>query len=62
MRHAEGCFGKLLLGEDPAEPLLQMRGGGRPPALPAAPGLGVVVDETRLAPHAVRQWKIGETR
>ena len=61
MRHAEGCFGKLLLEEDPAEPLLQMRGGGRPPALPESPGLGVVVNEARLTPHVAKRWTIPKT-
>ena len=41
VKYAEGCFGLLLLREDPAEPLLQFGFGGRPPALPPGPGLGV---------------------
>ena len=57
MRHAEGCFGKLLLAEDPAKPLLQMRRGGRPPLLPPAPGMGVTVDRDLLARHSVRHWQ-----
>ncbi len=57
MRHAEGCFGKLLLTEDPAAPLLQMRGGGRPPRLPAAPGLGVRIDPEIIAKHRVDHWQ-----
>jgi muconate cycloisomerase len=60
LRHAEGCFGKLLLEEDPAEPLLQMTGGGRPPAKPAGPGLGVTVNEERLSHHVTRRWAIPE--
>lgn len=56
MRHAEGCFGKLLLAEDPASPLLQMRLGGRPPRLPGAPGLGVTVDPDVIATHRTRNW------
>lgn len=56
MRHAEGCFGKLLLAEDPAAPLLQMRLGGRPPRLPGAPGLGVSVDPDAIATHRTRNW------
>jgi L-alanine-DL-glutamate epimerase-like enolase superfamily enzyme len=58
MRHAEGCFGKLLLEEDPAEPLLQMKGGGRPPALPKAHGLGVIINEDRLATHVTAHWPV----
>ncbi len=51
--HAEGCFGRLLLGEDPAEPLLQFRPGGRPPPFPIHPGLGVTVQEGVLKRYAV---------
>lgn len=57
MRHAEGCFGKLLLAEDPASPLLQMRGGGRPPRLPASPGLGVTIDPEIIAKYRVGHWQ-----
>ena len=46
--YAEGCFGRLLLREDPAEPMLMFRPGGRPPHLPDAPGLGVAVNEKTL--------------
>jgi muconate cycloisomerase len=45
---AEGCFGHLLLREDPVEPVLQFGYGGRPPTRPAGPGFGVTVDEERL--------------
>jgi L-alanine-DL-glutamate epimerase-like enolase superfamily enzyme len=58
MRHAEGCFGKLLLNEDPVSPLLQMTRGGRPPACPAGPGLGVSVSEEQLTPHVTRHWSV----
>lgn len=57
MRHAEGCFGTLLLREDPAEPRVQMALGGAPPALPEGPGLGAVVNEERLAPWVSRHWR-----
>jgi muconate cycloisomerase len=60
MRHAEGCFGKLLLAEDPAFPLLQMRGGGRPPGLPASPGLGINIDPEIIAKHRIGHWKSGD--
>jgi L-Ala-D/L-Glu epimerase len=59
MRHAEGCFGRLLLAVDPASPLLQMRGGGRPPHLPASAGLGVDVDSAILAAHRAGHWQFG---
>jgi muconate cycloisomerase len=53
VRYAEACFGRLLLAEDPAAPLMQFRRGGRPPLLPSEPGLGVAVDESCLARHRV---------
>ncbi|MCP5532801.1 MAG: hypothetical protein H7A49_10880 [Akkermansiaceae bacterium] len=56
MRHAEGCFGKLLLAEDPASPLLQMRLGGNPPRLPDSPGLGVTVDPALISVHRQGHW------
>ena len=46
--YAEGCFGQRLLNQDPASPLLQFGYGGRPPALPTGPGLGVIIDEFLL--------------
>ncbi|MHC4947119.1 MAG: mandelate racemase/muconate lactonizing enzyme family protein [Planctomycetota bacterium] len=46
--YAEGCFGHLLLREDPGHPVLQFGYGGRPPARPEAPGLGVTLDEAVL--------------
>lgn len=61
LRHAEGCFGKLLLAEDPAEPLIQMKRGGRPPAQPTTPGLGVTINEERLAPYITNRWSIPKT-
>lgn len=51
--HAEGCFGRLLLGKDPAEPLLQFRPGGRPPPFPPQAGLGITVQEELLRRYAV---------
>jgi L-Ala-D/L-Glu epimerase len=38
VRYAEGCFGRHLLREDPASPLVQFGYGGRPP--PRPPGAG----------------------
>ncbi len=55
VRYAEGCFGRLLLAEDPGSPLLQFRRGGRPPASPARAGLGVAIDEEVLARHTTRR-------
>src|SRR4029450_4402691 len=48
VRFAEGCFGRHLLREDPAAPLVQFRYGGRPPRRPPGPGLGVHVDLAAL--------------
>lgn len=46
--YGEGCFGLHLLREDPVRPIKQFGYGGRPPSLPAGPGLGVQVDEKLL--------------
>lgn len=55
-RYAEGCFGTLLLAEDPALPLLRMRYGGRPPKMQVISGLGIEIDGMCLARHRVGQW------
>ncbi len=55
VKYAEGCFGRLLLREDPARPLLQFGFGGRPPALPARPGLGVEMDREVIGRWAERE-------
>ena len=39
-------------------PALQFGRGGRPPIVPAGDGLGVVVDEARLAPYVVRRASV----
>lgn len=59
VRHAEGCFGKLLLAEDPGVPVVQMRAGGSPPAMPAGPGLGVEIDPRTIARHRSAHWNLG---
>jgi hypothetical protein len=53
--YAEGCFGYHLLREDPAEPVLQFGYGGRPPAKPNGPGLGVTINE-----EVLRRWTVQE--
>jgi muconate cycloisomerase len=55
VRYAEGCFGRHLLRDDPVSPLLQFGYGGRPPAPPAAPGLGVALDEQELGRFVTRR-------
>jgi muconate cycloisomerase len=55
VQYAEGCFGKHLLREDPATPLVQFRFGGRPPPHPAGGGLGVQVDPAALQRYVVDQ-------
>jgi muconate cycloisomerase len=57
--YGEGCFGRHLLREDPGQPLLQFRYGGRPPALGPEPGLGVRIDEAALARFTSRSETIG---
>ena len=56
--HAEGCFWRLLLGEDPAEPLLQFRPGGRPPPFPTEAGLGIAMQEDLLQRYAVEVYSL----
>ncbi|MEN6576034.1 MAG: enolase C-terminal domain-like protein [Phycisphaerales bacterium] len=58
--YVEGCFGRHLLREDVAEPVLQFGYGGRPPRLPPGPGLGVRVDEDRLRRWTIYCDRIGE--
>ena len=58
--YAEGCFGRLLLREDPAEPLLQFGRGGRPPRRPAGAGLGVRVDAERLSRLSTRVLTVAD--
>src|SRR5215217_7930993 len=55
VRYLEGCFGRHLLREDPAAPLVQFGYGGRPPPRPAGAGLGVRVDLAALQRYVVDQ-------
>lgn len=57
VRHAEGCFGSLLLADDPARPKLRIGRGGKAPRIPPGAGLGIAVDRECLARHRVRQWE-----
>jgi muconate cycloisomerase len=59
VKYGEGCFGRHLLREDPVVPLMQFGYGGRPPALPKGPGLGVEVDERVLSRFSVRRETVG---
>jgi L-alanine-DL-glutamate epimerase-like enolase superfamily enzyme len=56
IRHAEGCFGTLLLEEDPASPPLRFRRGGKPPRTPAGAGLGIEIDRACLEHHLSGRW------
>lgn len=58
--YAEGCFGLLLLREDPCDPVLRFGYGGRPPVLTPGAGLGVSVDEDALLRRATRRAIIGK--
>jgi hypothetical protein len=53
VRYVEGCFGRHLLREDPASPLVQFRYGGRPPRRLAGAGLGVEIDQAIL-----KRWTV----
>ena len=56
VRHAEGCFGTLLLAEDPASPMLRFGRGGKPPRIPSGPGLGIKIDRACLERHRSGHW------
>jgi L-alanine-DL-glutamate epimerase-like enolase superfamily enzyme len=58
VRFAEGCFGRHLLREDPAAPLVQFGYGGRPPRRPPGAGLGIRIDQAMLVRWAVDQARI----
>jgi L-Ala-D/L-Glu epimerase len=58
VRFAEGCFGRHLLREDPASPLVQFGYAGRPPPRPPGAGLGVQIDQTMLERWAVDQARV----
>ena len=57
VRYAEGCFGRHLLREDPVSPSVQFGYGGRPPARPRGPGLGVRPNKAKLL-----QWTVDRAR
>ena len=59
VQYVEGCFGRHLLRDDPATPLLQFGWRGRPPRRPSGPGHGVTIDEEQLAPWVRQRVKIG---
>ena len=54
VRFGEGCFGHLLLREDPVQPLLQFGYGGRPPARRPGAGFGMSIDPAALEPWTDR--------
>jgi L-alanine-DL-glutamate epimerase-like enolase superfamily enzyme len=58
VRYAEGCFGRHLLREDPASPSVQFGYGGRPPAIPPGPGLGVGISQATLGRWAVDRARV----
>jgi L-Ala-D/L-Glu epimerase len=58
VRYAEGCFGRHLLREDPAAPLVQFGYGGRPPPRPPGAGLGVQIDQAMLVRWAVDRAQV----
>lgn len=57
VRYAEGCFGRHLLEHDPVSPTVQFGYGGRTPARPVEPGLGV-----RMDPGALDRWSVDKAR
>jgi muconate cycloisomerase len=59
VKFLEGCYGRHLLQEDPARPVLQLGYGGRKPRLPSWPGLGVEIVEPELERWTRRRATIG---
>ena len=57
--YLEGCFGRHLLKEDVAAPVLEFGYGGRPPRVPSGPGFGVHIDEDRLRRWSTKTHRIG---
>jgi hypothetical protein len=55
VRYVEGCFGRHLLREDPATPVIQFRYGGRSPRRPPGPGLGVNIDD-----RVLKRWTVDQ--
>ena len=55
--YGEGCFGRLLLREDPVLPLMQFGYGGKPPSLPSGFGLGIQVNESVLNRYCNSTWR-----
>ncbi|MEN8128461.1 MAG: enolase C-terminal domain-like protein [Planctomycetota bacterium] len=58
VKYAEGCFGRLLLREDPATPVLQFGFRGKNPPVTTLPGLGVGMDEAILDRWMVKNTTI----
>jgi L-alanine-DL-glutamate epimerase-like enolase superfamily enzyme len=56
----EGAFGRHLLRDDVARPILQFGYGGRSPKPVSGLGLGVTVDETRLRRVTVRSDDVSD--
>jgi muconate cycloisomerase len=50
--YLEGCFGRRLLRDDPAAPVLQFGFGGARPMRPQGLGFGVEVDDQLLRRYA----------
>lgn len=57
--YVEGCFGHLLLKEDPVTPLLQFRLKGLGPQIPDSAGFGTEIDSEILDRWTVRRDSIG---
>jgi L-Ala-D/L-Glu epimerase len=59
VKFAEGCFGRLLLSEDPGRPEIRFRRGGRAPVAPTGAGLGVEIDRAMILRHSRHRTVIG---
>jgi muconate cycloisomerase len=57
--YTEGCFGRHILQEDVAKPVVQFGFGGRPPRVPVGAGFGVRIHEDWLQRWTTRHDRIG---
>jgi muconate cycloisomerase len=56
--YTEGCFGRILLREDPGEPELRFKRHGINPKLPAGPGFGISMNESVIERWTTNSFSI----
>ncbi len=58
IRFAEGCFGQLLLEEDPCRHEVRFRRGGRPPEIVRRSGIGAEINQSILDKYITKRASI----